>query len=104
VLHRPIRAAVCKVYRLALHRVRVYPWFCQQRDGEIATWAREKGAGLASAELLPGAHLVRAFNAIGYLSEATRPNQHRASTRRTQKKAPHKRGFFSERDPGPRPE
>jgi 8-hydroxy-5-deazaflavin:NADPH oxidoreductase len=36
------------------------------RDGEIATWAREKGAGLATAELLPGARLVRAFNAIGY--------------------------------------
>jgi len=36
------------------------------RDGEIATWAREKGAGLASAELLPGAHIVRAFNAISY--------------------------------------
>ncbi len=36
------------------------------RDGEIATWARERGAGLASAELLPGARLVRAFNAIGY--------------------------------------
>jgi len=36
------------------------------RDGEIASWAREKGAGLASAELLPGARLVRAFNAIGY--------------------------------------
>lgn len=35
------------------------------RDGEIAAWAREKGAGLASAELLPGARLVRAFNAIG---------------------------------------
>lgn len=35
------------------------------RDGEIATWAREKGAGLASAQLLPGARLVRAFNAIG---------------------------------------
>lgn len=35
------------------------------RDGEIATWARSKGAGLASAELLPGARLVRAFNAIG---------------------------------------
>jgi len=34
------------------------------RDGEIATWAREKGAGLASAHLLPGARLVRAFNAI----------------------------------------
>ena len=36
------------------------------RDGDIATWAREKGAGLASAELLPGARIVRAFNAIGY--------------------------------------
>ena len=35
------------------------------RDGEIATWARQKGAGLATAELLPGAKLVRAFNAIG---------------------------------------
>lgn len=37
------------------------------RDGELATWAREKGAGLATAELLPGARLVRAFNAIGYM-------------------------------------
>jgi predicted dinucleotide-binding enzyme len=36
------------------------------RDGEIAAKAREKGAGLASAEYLPGARLVRAFNAIGY--------------------------------------
>ncbi|HEU5482107.1 MAG TPA: NADPH-dependent F420 reductase [Sphingomicrobium sp.] len=36
-----------------------------ERDGEVAEWAREKGAGLASAELLPGARLVRAFNAIG---------------------------------------
>ena len=36
------------------------------RDGEIATWARSKGAGLASAELLPDARLVRAFNAINY--------------------------------------
>jgi predicted dinucleotide-binding enzyme len=35
------------------------------RDGEIAAWAREKGAGAASAELLPGVRLVRAFNAIG---------------------------------------
>ncbi len=35
------------------------------RDGEIATWAREKGAGVASAELLPGARIVRAFNAVG---------------------------------------
>ena len=36
------------------------------RDGEIAEYARKKGAGLASAELLPGARIVRAFNAIGY--------------------------------------
>jgi len=36
------------------------------RDGEMATRAREKGAGLASAEFLPGARLVRAFNAIGH--------------------------------------
>jgi predicted dinucleotide-binding enzyme len=35
------------------------------RDGAIADWAREKGAGLASAELLPGARIVRAFNAVG---------------------------------------
>lgn len=35
------------------------------RDGDIAEWARQKGAGLASAELLPGARIVRAFNAIG---------------------------------------
>jgi len=35
------------------------------RDGDIAAWARQKGVGLASAELLPGARLVRAFNAIG---------------------------------------
>lgn len=34
------------------------------RDGETAKWALEKGAGLASKELLPGARLVRAFNAI----------------------------------------
>ena len=35
------------------------------RDGDIANWAREKGAGLASEELLPGARIVRAFNAVG---------------------------------------
>ena len=35
------------------------------RDGETGKWALEKGAGLASSELLPGARLVRAFNAIG---------------------------------------
>ena len=35
------------------------------RDGDIAAWARKKGVGLASAELLPDARIVRAFNAIG---------------------------------------
>jgi 8-hydroxy-5-deazaflavin:NADPH oxidoreductase len=45
------------------------------RDGEIATWARDKGAGLASAELLPGARLVRAFNAIGYSSMGQAHNE-----------------------------
>jgi predicted dinucleotide-binding enzyme len=33
---------------------------------KLAAWARRKGAGLASAELLPGARVVRAFNAVGY--------------------------------------
>ena len=36
-----------------------------QRDGEIANQAREKGAGLFDAQLMPGAHVVRAFNAVG---------------------------------------
>jgi len=36
-----------------------------QRDGEIANQAREKGAGLFDSQLLPGAHVVRAFNAVG---------------------------------------
>src|SRR3954467_7027608 len=35
-----------------------------QRDGETGKWALDKGAGLASKELLPGARIVRAFNAI----------------------------------------
>ncbi len=42
------------------------------RDGEIGTWARDKGAALATAELLPGVHLVRAFNAIHYTDLADR--------------------------------
>jgi hypothetical protein len=36
-----------------------------QRDGEIANAARAEGAGVVSARLLPGAHIVRAFNAVG---------------------------------------
>jgi predicted dinucleotide-binding enzyme len=35
-----------------------------QRDGEIASQAREEGAGLFDARLLPGAFVVRAFNAV----------------------------------------
>ena len=35
------------------------------RDGDMAVAAREKGAGLASMEFLPGARIVRAFNAVG---------------------------------------
>ena len=35
------------------------------RDGDVAIQAREKGAGLMSAQLLSGARIVRAFNAIG---------------------------------------
>jgi hypothetical protein len=36
------------------------------RDGEMANAARATGSGLASARLLPGARLVRAFNSVGY--------------------------------------
>jgi 8-hydroxy-5-deazaflavin:NADPH oxidoreductase len=36
-----------------------------QRDGEIANTARARGAGVVSAELLKGARVVRAFNAVG---------------------------------------
>jgi predicted dinucleotide-binding enzyme len=36
-----------------------------QRDGEIANQAREAGAGLFDAHLLPDALVVRAFNAVG---------------------------------------
>lgn len=37
-----------------------------QRDGPMAEEALRKGTGIASAEYLPGARLVRAFNAINY--------------------------------------
>jgi len=46
------------------------------RDGEIGTQAREKGAGVSTAALLPGARTVRAFNSWGYAvmaREANRP-------------------------------
>lgn len=40
-----------------------------RRDGDaIVSWVAEQGgAGLATAKLLPGAHLVRGFNAINFL-------------------------------------
>jgi predicted dinucleotide-binding enzyme len=46
------------------------------RDGEVGAKAREKGAGVSTAALLPGARVVRAFNSWGYstmASEANRP-------------------------------
>src|ERR1700751_925946 len=51
-----------------------------RRDGDdLAKWVEQQGgAGLATAKLLPGAHIVRAFNAIGSakLSEdAHRPGE-----------------------------
>ena len=36
------------------------------RDGDMAVAAREKGAGIASQEFLPGARIVRAFNGFSY--------------------------------------
>jgi predicted dinucleotide-binding enzyme len=42
-----------------------------QRDGQIASQAREEGAGLFDAHLLPGALVVRAFNAVPAAHMAT---------------------------------
>jgi hypothetical protein len=46
-----------------------------RRDGEMAVEALEKGSGIASAEFLPGARLVRAFNCIPAWSLANRANR-----------------------------
>ena len=43
------------------------------RDGDIANTAKQKGIGTLSQELLPGAHVVRAFNTLGYRTLATTP-------------------------------
>ena len=46
------------------------------RDGEMAVQARERGAAVSASALLPGARLVRAFNAWSYAlmqREANRP-------------------------------
>lgn len=49
------------------------------RDGEMATPARRKGTGVASAEFLPGVRLVRAFNSIPHF--ALRSEAHRQGER-----------------------
>jgi len=46
------------------------------RDGELGAQAKEKGAAVSTAAILPGARLVRAVNSWGYqtmASEANRP-------------------------------
>ena len=46
------------------------------RDGELGAQAKEKGAAVSTAAILPGARLVRAFNSWGYQTmarEASRP-------------------------------
>jgi 8-hydroxy-5-deazaflavin:NADPH oxidoreductase len=45
------------------------------RDGDMALEARKKGAGVASAEFLPGVRLVRAFNAITYIELANQAHR-----------------------------
>lgn len=47
----------------------------ERRDGAMAIPALEKGTGIASAEYLPGARLVRAFNCIPAASLANQPNR-----------------------------
>ncbi len=49
------------------------------RDGEVAVAARAKGTGVASAEYLPGARLVRAFNSYGFAT--MRDGAHRSGER-----------------------
>jgi predicted dinucleotide-binding enzyme len=48
----------------------------ENRDGAMALEMRAKGTGVASAELLPGVRLVRAFNCVGWNSMRT--EAHRA--------------------------
>jgi predicted dinucleotide-binding enzyme len=45
------------------------------RDGDMAVAAKEKGAGVSSAALLPGAHIVRSFNSWGYATMAREANR-----------------------------
>ena len=45
------------------------------RDGEMAVAAKEKGAAVSTAALLPGVKLVRAFNSWGYQTMAREANR-----------------------------
>ena len=45
------------------------------RDGEMGAQAREKGAGVSTAALLPGARIARAFNSWGYTTMAREANR-----------------------------
>ena len=45
------------------------------RDGELGAQAKEKGAAVSTAALLPGARLVRTFNSWGYATMAREANR-----------------------------
>lgn len=45
------------------------------RDGDMAVAAKEKGAGVSSAALLPGARIVRSFNSWGFATMAREANR-----------------------------
>ena len=45
------------------------------RDGDMAVGAKEKGAGVSTAALLPGARIVRSFNSWGYSTMAREANR-----------------------------
>ena len=45
------------------------------RDGDMAVAAKEKGAGVSSAALLPGVKIVRSFNSWGYATMAREANR-----------------------------
>jgi predicted dinucleotide-binding enzyme len=49
------------------------------RDGDMAKEALAKGAGVASAEFLPGARIVRVYNAVNYIR--MKEDAHRAGER-----------------------
>ena len=45
------------------------------RDGDMAVGAKEKGAGVSTAALLPGVKVVRSFNSWGYATMAREANR-----------------------------